>query len=898
MTSDASEDALHFRGKTLTPESPRPLHFPEPHSIPILENQTDPAFTDTSTYENVLSDSKGDDFANIASEVEDPTHLTKQLFSRTVELFRNGTNALAAGDQNTASVPPAEDGGKETGDEATSIILPVDNLNANATTQEYASSVPHHGRTDLVQPDESSSLESVCTKPPLNSSLPPSDPPSHASTGVYQQPAEYKEEVPTSTRSESSVNDQAAEKTEPVSDGEVNLQSLLDNLSQQATTAPQVTKSSASTLSPVNDTNTSPMTEPSLPSGLPPRPPPQEKPSIHPNYSPTDDIRSFHPGSALNPNGPGHCTASNPHQLPAHSAVIEPAGAPGTTPASNGLPPPPPPPPTVALPLPSPTASLPHKPSHSEAQDDKLARSSNRDRCDDAPWGPEIQKKYDEFLHEERIYVTEGQWDRFPPGSRLFIGNLPSERVTKRDLFHIFHKYGKLAQISIKQAYGFVQFADASACRKALEAEQGGVVRGRKIHLEISKPQRTTRPGETQGPAGPRRSRSPDYDRGRRSSFDRHERGAEPGRPSFRERDRPELHRRRDDYRPPRSPSPRGFRRDEYRSRDRSLERDDRRSRRRSRSPYGRGGRYRSPSPRDDRGRGYIDDLDLPIPKRSPRSVPDVQVIVIENVDRDFIYRVERAFRDRGLRSDVLFLSPRIDLSAVIHRQIIEGVLAIVKISRSNQYSGKIPLQVFDHSHGVNDVRFNEYSELDLNVAVDVVLHSRNAQSTNAAVRQSQPLGVPVPAQHPQNSTAPLSGPNNIANLISALDGPTLQSLLSALQQQQQQPQHQPGAAAAPVPPQPFGVSNTNPTDLASLLSGASRTNLPVVPPPPANNPTFPTQNFVSPIVNPSNQPFAPDTNLASLLTKGLGAHLSNPSTQPNPQVQNIISQLAKWRQT
>lgn len=63
----------------------------------------------------------------------------------------------------------------------------------------------------------------------------------------------------------------------------------------------------------------------------------------------------------------------------------------------------------------------------------------------------------------------------------LCAGNLPTERVTKRDLFHIFHKYGKLAQVSIKQAYGFIQFLDSSACKKALDAEQGAVVRGRKI---------------------------------------------------------------------------------------------------------------------------------------------------------------------------------------------------------------------------------------------------------------------------------------------------------------------------------------------------------------------------------------------------------------------------------
>jgi hypothetical protein len=48
-------------------------------------------------------------------------------------------------------------------------------------------------------------------------------------------------------------------------------------------------------------------------------------------------------------------------------------------------------------------------------------------------------------------------------------------------MFHIFHKYGKLAQISIKQAYGFIQFLEAPSCHAALEVEQGAIVRGRKI---------------------------------------------------------------------------------------------------------------------------------------------------------------------------------------------------------------------------------------------------------------------------------------------------------------------------------------------------------------------------------------------------------------------------------
>jgi nuclear polyadenylated RNA-binding protein 3 len=48
-------------------------------------------------------------------------------------------------------------------------------------------------------------------------------------------------------------------------------------------------------------------------------------------------------------------------------------------------------------------------------------------------------------------------------------------------MFHAFHKYGRLAQLSIKQAYGFVQFHDAAACHNALEREQGQLIRGRKM---------------------------------------------------------------------------------------------------------------------------------------------------------------------------------------------------------------------------------------------------------------------------------------------------------------------------------------------------------------------------------------------------------------------------------
>ena len=38
------------------------------------------------------------------------------------------------------------------------------------------------------------------------------------------------------------------------------------------------------------------------------------------------------------------------------------------------------------------------------------------------------------------------------------VGNLSCERVSKREVFDVFSKFGRLAQISLKNAYGFVQY--------------------------------------------------------------------------------------------------------------------------------------------------------------------------------------------------------------------------------------------------------------------------------------------------------------------------------------------------------------------------------------------------------------------------------------------------------
>lgn len=138
------------------------------------------------------------------------------------------------------------------------------------------------------------------------------------------------------------------------------------------------------------------------------------------------------------------------------------------------------------------------------------------------------------------------------------------------------------------------------------------------VDLEISKPQRNTKKAEPAVNAGARRrSRSPDYSRGGTGpSRD----GRYPGpQNSTSPRDRDRRFRDRDDYRPMRSPSPRGPPRG-MRSRDRSRDRYEGRYRSRSRTPPR---RYRSPSPRRD------PDDELGLPRRAPHEVPDIQVLVL-----------------------------------------------------------------------------------------------------------------------------------------------------------------------------------------------------------------------------------------------------------------------------
>ncbi|KZN90109.1 putative RNA-binding protein [Penicillium chrysogenum] len=448
---------------------------------------------------------------------------------------------------------------------------------------------------------------------------------------------------------------------------------------------------------------------------------------------------------------------------------------------------------------------------------------------DDSPWAPEVQKKYDQFLHDERINVTEGLWDLFPMQSRLFVGNLPTERITKRDMFHIFHKYGKLAQIAIKQAYGFIQFLEASSCNAALRFEQGVIVRGRKIRLEDLLGLLQCLPGH------PRR-----VVRGHRSwaelprSLPLGSLEIYTTSPTSQVNCLPMV-------------SVMG-----------SFIADAVIVVHRDHGPLGFAGLDTS----TDRATEVLQgETYLPIPRRAPRDVPDVQLVVLEELDRDFVFYVEDVFRNRGLRVDVLVLGPGISLGAAVHRQFIEGVLAVVRLSRPNQISRKIPLQLFDRTAGLDNVRFLDYPELDPNMSAELLSHQAQAMQRGAAPIEFAPNpAFVIPAMSPMSIPQPnLPVPSNyrsLANLIYSPDGPRIPSLLLATQRT---PYSQPVSATQ----LPVSCFNAPPApDLASLMPNANpRQVIPTT-----------TQQSVPPSnLEPPNAPAPVVThpNLLSLLARG-----------------------------
>lgn len=208
----------------------------------------------------------------------------------------------------------------------------------------------------------------------------------------------------------------------------IDFQSLLDNITTSASTAPSGPTFTATTSSPSNNPIIQEQQQTSSPSilasaDLPPRPPPQELPAFNFGYSPTNDFHDYNQPLNQNVNqaAPPYAT----HQQGGHlnPSVAAPGVPPGSSSGVNGLPPPP-----IATfqqhqqQNSAISSDLANQSGHKSGRAERHGGRPSNYTDDEAPWPPDIQRKYDEFLRDERVYVTEGLWDRFPPGSRLFVG--------------------------------------------------------------------------------------------------------------------------------------------------------------------------------------------------------------------------------------------------------------------------------------------------------------------------------------------------------------------------------------------------------------------------------------------------------------------------------------------
>ena len=436
MTSSPFSEAPHYRTEALTPESPVPLHIPEPQNIPVLQNQNDIAFNQMSTHMEAPNHSQVSANGGVIGLHQDVSKMTPN----TTQSAEPDTNKI---DQETRE--NVEIGTKVNGSDKYSVDLENELSKLNEINTSKNNLTPT-ARPSM--PTGAFELHSTNTQPNLLYLAPPQTYKPSPSVQDDSNPTERSYVVPMSQGpntgvaevigySDSDVHRRTSNSDE---DGDgVNYQALSDIISSSASTALPTesvftinTAPSSIFNAPNSSSAQTPIATLPIPAGLPPRPPPQEKPAIHPNYTPGEDIRSYHnpPPQSSNAPAPYNAQPSSSYRPPqsyTHSNGVAP----------NGLPPPP-------LATFQQSMSKPNQPQRSPQtsqyrQKDvhgknggKLA-SSTTEANDEHPNKPDIERQYEVFLHDEEIYVSEGTWDRFPQGSRLFVGEF--RIILRADVF-------------------------------------------------------------------------------------------------------------------------------------------------------------------------------------------------------------------------------------------------------------------------------------------------------------------------------------------------------------------------------------------------------------------------------------------------------------------------------
>jgi hypothetical protein len=357
-----------LRAEVISPVSPKPVHYPSPSNIPILEKQMDPAFHETLPQA----------FAPSHTEVPAPSEQRPEPLTHQV-------SAGAEDHTNNAVVMPALN---QNGIGEQSYTRDQDQTSNQETSSQAKPDAPHLPADTLGDVQAANIIAEL----PMNN-VPDGSLPSQGAP-ILAQPSRQVSKL-----------DGISTETPTLGGGAVDFETLLANLSKSPThaladnltaqnvgTAAVPAQAAAGSSSPAHGLGGNP--------NLPPRPPPQETSSIHPNFAQSNDLRAYHPHSQVNQPGP----------------YAAPGALPSVMTGGNTLPNQPNPP----FPLQPNSATYatnsPVTPSYSQRQ--SLEPHGN----DGERWDMEAQRHYDQFVQDERMNEQDRNWTKFPDGSRLFVG--------------------------------------------------------------------------------------------------------------------------------------------------------------------------------------------------------------------------------------------------------------------------------------------------------------------------------------------------------------------------------------------------------------------------------------------------------------------------------------------
>jgi hypothetical protein len=377
------QEAEQIRGNSKSPASPKPLHYPSPSNIPILVEQNDPMFNDPPL--NVGTPAS---FQSYPQHTQEPAAHSNNAYYVEQQQQQPNQSQNQQQQQQQGSASNYQYGDTQGAVGAAPAVYSQPTAYSGGQSQDTSSM---HNFTSQHQAPSQFSSEAK-------------SPPAQDNRSTY--PSSYDSNSYPALQTQNQTQAQLAHGNQYSAqlnvDSGINYQALLDSLSPSTNNGPVDRSAAPMPAQPTPSQSHAPSTStlPAAPN-LPARPPAQDKLATNSNYNPEADIRSYHPHSQK----PSNTQTRGQIQL----QPLNMRGIGGNSPGDH-----------LSSAMSNPSPITPGYKGYSERQA-IIARSETPDD-EDARWPPEINRLYDEFLEDERKFVTDGQWDQFPMGSRLFIG--------------------------------------------------------------------------------------------------------------------------------------------------------------------------------------------------------------------------------------------------------------------------------------------------------------------------------------------------------------------------------------------------------------------------------------------------------------------------------------------